>query len=60
MVTGTNALNTASNKVIHKEVEAKSEVLGNKIADKIVKAKPIISENSRNIEEKIIPPKKVK
>ena len=60
MVTGTNALNTASNKVIHKEVEEKSEVLGNKIADKMVKTKPIISENSRNIEEKIIPPKKVK
>ena len=40
-------------KVVH---EATGEFIGNKIADKIVKQKPVIDENSRNMEEIIIPP----
>ena len=54
--TGTNALKTASKKVIHKA--ATGEFLGKKIADKIVKLKPVIDENSRNIDEIILPTKK--
>ena len=32
--------------------------MGNKIAEKIVKPKPVIDENSRNVEEIVIPPEK--
>ena len=48
----------ASKKVIHKVAEARGEFLGNKIADKVVKQKPIIDENLRNVEEIIIPSEK--
>ena len=54
MDTGINA----SKKVIHKVAEARGEFLGNKIADKVVKQKPIIDENLRNVEEIIIPSEK--
>ena len=56
--TGTNALKTASKKVIHKA--ATGEFLRKKIADKIVKLKSVTDENSRNIDEIILPPKKEK
>ena len=53
----------AFRKVIHKAARLLGEFLQNKIADaiaesyddKIVKLKPVIDENSRNIEEIIIP-----
>ena len=54
--TGTNALKTASKKVIHKA--ATGEFLRKKITDKIVKLKSVTDENSRNIDEIILPPKK--
>ena len=55
-----------SKKVIDKAAKATGELLGNKIADavtrsnndKIVKTKPAIDENSRNVEETIISPEK--
>ena len=40
--------------VVHKADEAIDEFIGNKIADKIVKQKPVIDKNSRNAEEIII------
>ena len=57
--TGTDALKTASRKVVHKTAEGTSEFTGNKIANKIVKPKPVPDENSRNIEEIAIPPDKI-
>ena len=56
--TGLDALKTASRKVVHKSVKATGEFIGNKIADKVVKPKPTIDENSRNVEEIVIPPEK--
>ena len=53
-----DVLKTAFKKGVHKATEATNEFIGNKIADKIVKAKPVIDENSRNIEEIIILPEK--
>ena len=52
--TGLDALKTVSKKVVHKAAEATSEVIGNKIADKIVRPKHVIDENPRNVEEIII------
>ena len=51
-----DALKTASKKVFHKAAEATGEFLIIKIADKVLKQKPVIDENSRNVEEIIIPP----
>ena len=51
---GINVLKTTSKKLIPKAAEAWGEFLGNKIADKIVK----LAENSKNVEEIIIPPEK--
>ena len=56
--TGLDALKTASKKVVHKAVKATGEFIGNKIADKFVKPKPTIDENSWNVEEIVIPPEK--
>ena len=44
-----DTLKTASKKVVHKPAEATGEFIGNKIADKIEKPKPVIDENSRNV-----------
>ena len=57
--TGLDVLKTASKKVVHKAAEAIDEFVGNNIADKIVKQKPVIDENSGNVEEIIILPEKV-
>ena len=46
-------------KVVHEAAEATGEFIGNKIADKIVKLKPAIDENSRNVEEIVIPAEKI-
>ena len=58
--TGLGTLETASNKVWHKAPEATGEFIGNKIVNKIVKPKLVIDENSRNVEEMIIPTEKRK
>ena len=66
MDTGLDALKNASKKVVHKAAEETSEFIGNKIVDavaklndeKILKQKPVINENSRNVEEIIIPREK--
>ena len=42
-----------------KTAEATGEFIGNKTADKIVKTKPVIDKNSRNIDEIIFPPEKI-
>ena len=55
-----DALKTVLEKVVDKADEARSEFVGNKIADKIVKPKPVPNNNLRNIEEIIIPPEKEK
>ena len=56
--TGLDALKTAFKKVAHKAAEATDELMGSKIADKIVKQKHVIDENPRGVEEIIIPPEK--
>ena len=53
--TGLDALKTATKKVAHKVAEAKGEFIENKIANKIVKPKAVPDDNSRNVEEIIIP-----
>ena len=50
--TGLNALKTTTKIVVYEAVEATGEFIGHKIADKIVKPKPV---NARNVEEIIIP-----
>ena len=57
---------TSSKKVVHKTAEEIGESIGNKIADAVAKSnddkimtrKPVFDENSRNVEEIIIPPEK--
>ena len=51
--TGLAALKSSSKKEVHKEAEStgESNSLTSKIADKIVKPKLLLAENSRNIEE---------
>ena len=56
--TGLHTLKNASKRVVYEAVEATGEFIGNKIPDKIVKQKAVIDENSRNIEEIIVPPEK--
>ena len=58
--TGLDLLKTAFEKVNHKATEATDEFIGNKIADKIVKTKPVNNEYSRNVEEIIIQPDKTR
>ena len=58
--TGLNAASTTSKKIIHKVVEVAGELIGNKIADKIVKPKPMPSAKSRDVEEIVISPKEKK
>ena len=58
--TGQDALKTAYKKVVHIAAEATGECIGNEIADKIVKAKHVLDENPRNVEEIIILPEKEK
>ena len=55
---GLDALKIASKKVLHKAIEVTGELIGNKIADKIAKPKPVSDENLRDAEEIIIPPEK--
>ena len=53
-----DVLKTAPKKVVHKSAEVTGEFIGNKVADNIVKAKPAIDGNSRNVKEITIPPAK--
>ena len=50
-----DAAKVASKKVVHKTVEATAELIGNKIAEKIEKPKPV---PDVNVEEIVIPPEK--
>ena len=52
--TGLDALKSTTKKVAHKAAEATGEFIENTIANKIVKAKLVPDENSRNFEEIII------
>ena len=54
---GLGAPKTASKNIVHKAAEVTGEFIG-KMTDKIVKPKYVINENSRNIEELIVPPEK--
>ena len=53
--TGLDPLKTTTKKVAHKAAEATREFTGNKIANTIVKLKPVPDENLKNVEEIIIP-----
>ena len=53
---GLNPLLTTYKEVAHKADEVTGEFVGNKMADKIVKTKPLTAENSKNFKETIIPP----
>ena len=53
-----DALKTAFKKVAHKIAEATGKFIGNKIADKIVKPKPLPAGNWKNVEEIVVPPGK--
>ena len=56
--TGIDALKTATKKVTHKAAEAAPELIAKKIADKIVKPKPVPNMNLRNVGEIVTPPEK--
>ena len=56
--TGLDALKTVLKQVVHKEAEATGQVVGNEIAEKIVKPKHRINQNPRNVEEIVTPPEK--
>ena len=53
-----DAAKTSSKKEVYKAAEATRELIGNKIAEKVVKLKPWCDENSQNVEEIIIPSEK--
>ena len=53
-----DALETVFEKVVHEKAEATGDFIGDKIADKIVKPKPVSDANSRNVEEIVIPPER--
>ena len=48
----------ASKEVVYKAAEATGKFIGNKIADKIVKPKPIIDDNSRHMKKQLFHQKK--
>ena len=56
--TNRDAIKTASKKVVYERTEVGREFIGIKIADKIVKQKPISDMNWRTFEEIVILPKK--
>ena len=55
---GLDDLKPTSKYVVHKAAEAAGEFIWNKIANKIVKPKPVSDQNLRDAEEIIIPPEK--
>ena len=56
---GLDAAKSASKEVVHETAEATGELIGNKIAENIVKPKPVSDANSRNDEEIVIPPRNI-
>ena len=58
--TGIDAAKTTFRNLFRKAAEATGDLIGNKIAEKIVKPKPLSDLNSRNVEEIVIPPKNIK
>ena len=54
-----DTLKITSKKEVHKAAEAAGKFIGNKIAEKILKTKTLPAENSRNLEEIIIPAEKI-
>ena len=54
--TGLDVAKTASKKIVHKTAEPTGELIGNKIAEKIVKQKPAPDVNLRNVKEIAILP----
>ena len=57
--TGLDPLKTVTKNVTHKAAEATGEPIGTKIANKIGKPKPAPDENSRNVEEIIMPSEQI-
>ena len=57
---GLDALKTSSKRVVYKAAKVTGELMGNKIAEDIVKPKLVLDENSRNVKEIVIPPEKKK
>ena len=55
---GLDTAKTFSKKLVHKTAEATFELIGNKISKKFMKPKPVTNENSRNVEEIVIPREK--
>ena len=53
-----DAAKIASKNVVNKTDKATGKLIGNKVTVKIVKPKPVPDENSRNVEEMVIPPEK--
>ena len=53
--TGIDGAKSTSKKVVHKTAEATRELIGNKVPEKILKPKPVLIVNSRNVEEIVIP-----
>ena len=51
-------MDAATKKVAHKAAEATGKFIGNKIADKIVKPKPVLDLISRNAKKIITPSEK--
>ena len=58
MDTALNVLNISSKKLVHKAPEGIGGYIGNKNCRHNCEKKPVIDENSRTVEEKIIPPEK--
>ena len=59
--TGIGAAKTASKRVVQKTAEATRDLIGNKIADKIISiGKPKEKEKAKEIEEICVPPEKKK
>ena len=55
---GLDAAKTVSKKLIHNAAEVTGEFIGNNLADKVVKPKPVPDINSKDVEETLIPPEK--
>ena len=55
---GVDAVKIVSKNVVYEAVEARGEFIGNKVANKIVKPKPVSKENSRNVEKIVFTPDK--
>ena len=56
--TGLDSAKTAFKSLVHEAAEATAELIGHKIAEKLVKPKYAPEANSRNVKEIVIPPQK--